>query len=100
MDIIPLTLGLSLLLSLTCIALFLREFTRPRRAGGDPDALLRFDPESRVDAPAPHHHAHHHAEGERCAGEDPTKPRCSACQRRQARLAEKAAARAAAAPAA
>ncbi len=102
MDIIPLTLGLSLLLSLTFIALFLREFTRPRRAGGDHDSLLPFEPETTAATstePA-HHHAHHHAEGERCAGADPTKPRCSACQRRQARLAEKAAARAAAAPAA
>lgn len=95
MDIIPLTLGLSLVLSLTFIALFLREFTRPRQAGADHDSLLPFQPEAPAGSPAEaSHDHHHHAEGERCAGADPTKPRCSACQRRQARLAAKAAARA------
>lgn len=95
MDIIPLTLGLSLVLSLTFIALFLREFTRPRRAGSDHDSLLPFQPETPAATPAEStRSSHHHSEGERCAGSDPTKPRCSACQRRQARLAAKSAARA------
>ena len=57
MEVIPLTLALSLLLSLTFIALFVREFSRPRRAGAEHDSLRPLDPELRIPAQAPRHDA-------------------------------------------
>ena len=95
MEVIPFTLGLSLLLSLTFIALFLREFTRPRRAGAEHDSLLPLDSEQAavvIDAAGIVPARHVHGGSDDCSGGDPTKPRCSACRTRQERAARRAAA--------
>ncbi len=98
MDVIPLTLVISLLLSLTFIALFLREFTRPRRAGAEHDSLLPLASEGSVlsaaPAPAPaaepdhvfsHDHTHSHPD-EVCASKRTDGKCCSSCQRRKDRM--------------
>lgn len=100
MEVIPLTLGLSLLLSLTFIALFVREFSRPRRAGADRDSLLPLE----ADSAAPHQaalssdaghrsgHEHRHEHGDEvCASKRRDGKCCSSCQRRKDRAASKAA---------
>jgi ABC-type nickel/cobalt efflux system permease component RcnA len=95
MDVIPLTLAISLLLSLTFIALFVREFTRPRRAGAAHDSLLPLEPERPIVAPAPDHgHAHDHAHthpDDVCASKRTDGKCCSSCQRRKDRAATRAA---------
>ncbi len=103
MDVIPLTLTISLLLSLTFIALFLREFTRPRRAGAEHDSLLPLEADlvspSSVTMAAYNHntetHAHysnhHHADGEACSQGKPGVACCNSCRRRRERLEQKAA---------
>ncbi len=53
MEVIPLTLALSLLLSLTFIALFVREFSRPHRAGAAHDSLRPLEPELKIPACGP-----------------------------------------------
>lgn len=87
MDVIPLTLVISLLLSLTFIALFVREFTRPRRAGAEHDSLLPLAPEQSVVAPAHDHgHAHDHTHthpDDVCASKRTDGKCCSSCQRRK-----------------
>ncbi|MCU0791666.1 MAG: hypothetical protein MUE42_02165 [Opitutaceae bacterium] len=95
MDIIPLTLALSLLLSLTFIVLFVREFSRPRRAGAEHDSLLPLAVEQSVAATgvrreqhgrehvAGHDHAHHH--GDVCASKRADGKCCASCQRRKDR---------------
>ena len=100
MDVIPLTLAISLLLSLTFIALFVREFSRPRRAGADRDSLLPLE----ADQPAPvvvahahshshaNHHGHAHVDDDVCASKRTDGKCCSSCQRRKDRAAAKAAA--------
>ncbi len=104
MDVIPLTLAISLLLSLTFIALFVREFSRPRRAGADRDSLLPLETEHPVAAVAhdlAHAHGHRHDQGhahvddDTCATKRTDGKCCSSCQRRKDRAAAKAAARAA-----
>jgi hypothetical protein len=106
MEVIPLTLALSLLLSLTFIALFVREFARPRRAGAEHDSLLPLedDQPTRVafhtrhsaepargssaehaDAPPASARDHHHAPGEKCSGGKPGVACCASCQRRKDR---------------
>ncbi len=105
MDVIPLTLAISLLLSLTFIALFVREFARPRRAGAEHDSLLPLEPDLPVRAvsasPAARHdhahahtHDHAHAADEVCASKRKDGKCCASCQRRK----DKAAARASATP--
>ena len=106
MDVIPLTLAISLILSLTFIALFVREFSRPRRAGADRDSLLPLE----ADQPAPvaahnlaaahdhphdHSHSHAHVDDDTCASKRTDGKCCSSCQRRKDRVAAKAAASAA-----
>lgn len=113
MEVIPLTLVISLLLSLTFIALFLREFTRPRRAGAEHESLLPLAPETasagaapaasahacgRAPAPAPGP-AREHVDGDACAEGRTGAPRCNSCRRREERAAARAEARAAASPA-
>lgn len=110
MDVIPLTLTISLLLSLTFIALFVREFTRPRRAGAEQESLMPLEadlvgfngpanadtaavPEAQVGA----HHDHGHGAGEVCSQGKPGVACCNSCARRRERQAQKAAARAASA---
>jgi hypothetical protein len=89
MDVIPLTLAISLLLSLTFIALFVREFTRPRRAGAARDSLLPLEPERPVVVPAlDPAHAHH---DDVCASKRTDGKCCSSCQRRKDRAAARAA---------
>lgn len=106
MDVIPLTLAISLLLSLTFIALFVREFSRPRRAGADRDSLLPLEAEQPIVAAAhnlavghghrhAHSHAHAHVDDDTCASKRTDGKCCSSCQRRKDRAAAKAAARAA-----
>lgn len=98
MDVIPLTLAISLLLSLTFIALFVREFSRPRRAGADRDSLLPLE----ADLPAPaassvahahdhgHDRPHGHAHGDDvCASQRTDGKCCSSCQRRKDRAAKR-----------
>jgi ABC-type nickel/cobalt efflux system permease component RcnA len=96
MDIIPLTLALSLLLSLTFIVLFVREFSRPRRAGAEHDSLLPLAVEQSVadtgvrreqhgrEHGADHDHAHHH--GDVCASKRTDGKCCASCQRRKDRV--------------
>ena len=100
MEVIPLTLAISLLLSLTFVALFVREFTRPRRAGADRDSLLPLEADlapAPVSAPVRAHetheaHAHAHAHGDEICASKRTDGRCcSSCQRRKDRVAAKAA---------
>ena len=91
MDIIPLTLALSLLLSLTFIALFVREFSRPRRAGAEHDSLLPLADEQATLTPRPTDHAHAHGD-EVCASRRTDGKCCASCQRRKDRAAAKAAA--------
>lgn len=106
MEVIPLTLALSLLLSLTFIALFVREFTRPRRAGAEHESLLPLENDlvsSRAAAVASsahsahgqdHDHApgHAHAPGDDVCASRRTDGRCCAsCQRRKDRAAARAA---------
>jgi hypothetical protein len=109
MDVIPLTLAISLLLSLTFIALFVREFSRPRRAGADRDSFLPLEQDLST-APAvasaavahrapavardhDHGHAHGHGHGhtdaadEVCAGKRRDGKCCASCQRRKDRVA-------------
>jgi hypothetical protein len=103
MEVIPLTLGLSLVLSLTFIALFVREFSRPRRAGADRDSLLPLEADSAAPRPAgppasgaAHRHGHgqghsHEHGDEVCASKRGDGKCCSSCQRRKDRAAAKAA---------
>ena len=93
MDVIPLTLAISLLLSLTFIALFVREFSRPRRAGADRDSLLPLEAE-RAMTVAVHAqgHAHAHVDDDTCASKRTDGKCCASCQRRKDRAAAKAAA--------
>jgi hypothetical protein len=100
MDVIPLTLAISLLLSLTFIALFVREFSRPRRAGGDRDSLLPLEADQPVVVGAASHrshgHGHAHSHGrvddDTCATKRTDGKCCSSCQRRKDRAAAKSAA--------
>jgi hypothetical protein len=90
MDVIPLTLIISLLLSLTFIALFVREFTRPRRAGAEHDSLLPLAPERAVVAPDPaHDHPHTHPD-DVCASKRTDGKCCASCQRRKDKAATRA----------
>lgn len=93
MDVIPLTLAISLLLSLTFIALFVREFTRPRQAGAARDSLLPLESEHATVSAAPaqgHGHGHSHTHHDDvCASKRTDGKCCSSCQRRK----DKAAAR-------
>ncbi len=102
MDVIPLTLAISLLLSLTFIALFVREFSRPRRAGADRDSLLPLEAEQPIAAAAHnlavvhrhhHDHSHTHVDDDTCASKRTDGKCCSSCQRRKDRAAAKAAVR-------
>ena len=105
MDVIPLTLAISLLLSLTFIALFVREFSRPRRAGADRDSLLPLEADHPVAVGAvshrahghPHEHGrahpHGHVDDDTCATKRTDGKCCSSCQRRKDRAAAKSAAR-------
>ena len=94
MDVIPLTLAISLLLSLTFIALFVREFSRPRRAGADRDSLLPLEPDDAVPVAvaAAVAHVHGHVDDDTCASKRTDGKCCSSCQRRKDRAAAKAAA--------
>jgi hypothetical protein len=100
MEVIPLTLALSLLLSLTFIALFLREFTRPRRAGAEHDSLLPLEPDfqparatffasvapeagSSTDSEHHHHRHDHGANREGCAKSKTGSGCCDSCRRRR-----------------
>ncbi len=94
MDVIPLTLAISLLLSLTFITLFVREFTRPRRAGAARDSLLPLESEQATVSAAPvdgHGHSHTHPD-DVCASKRTDGKCCASCQRRKDRVATKAAA--------
>jgi hypothetical protein len=98
MDVIPLTLALSLVLSLTFIALFVREFSRPRRAGADRDSLLPLEADLPVSVGAPHRAKRHghdhghdaHVDENTCASKRTDGRCCSSCQRRKDRVAVKA----------
>lgn len=96
MDVIPLTLAISLILSLTFIALFVREFSRPRRAGADRDSLLPLEQEMSAASAGPaarsHVHAHGHVDDDTCASKRTDGKCCSSCQRRKDRAAAKVAA--------
>lgn len=111
MEVIPLTLAISLLLSLTFIVLFVHEFTRPRRAGADRDSLLPLEDDlpgrPGMDAAEAaggreethgrdhdhdHDHAHDHAADEVCASKRTDGRCCASCQRRKDRVAAKPAA--------
>jgi hypothetical protein len=108
MEVIPLTLAISLLLSLTFIVLFVQEFTRPRRAGADRDSLLPLEADlMHASVPAAkeaktgeqfhghghdHDHGHNHAAGAVCAGKRADGGCCASCQRRKDRVAAKPAA--------
>lgn len=99
MDVIPLTLAISLLLSLTFIALFVREFSRPRRAGAEHDSLLPLEDDLPARAePAPvspaspdHDHNHAQAADEVCASKRHDGKCCSSCQLRKDRVLARAA---------
>jgi|GEM_PF-4418574 hypothetical protein len=103
MDVIPLTLALSLFLSLTFIALFVREFSRPRRAGADRDSLLPFEPDHVTPALAatdtagvsPATASRVQVDDDTCASQRTDGKCCASCQRRKDRAAARAAARAA-----
>lgn len=82
MDVIPLTLAISLLLSLTFIALFVREFSRPRRAGADRDSLLPLEADRSASV----------YDDDTCASKRSDGKCCASCQRRKDRAAAKAAA--------
>ncbi len=90
MDVIPLTLAISLVLSLTFIALFVREFSRPRRAGADRDSLLPLEDEpgsasvESARAPAPGR-----VDENTCAGRRTDGKCCASCQRRKDRHARR-----------
>lgn len=83
MEVIPLTLAISLLLSLTFIALFVREFSRPKRAGAEHDSLLPLEADRIVSAHD--EHAHAHAADDVCASKRTDGKCCSSCQRRKDR---------------
>ena len=97
MDVIPLTLTISLLLSLTFIALFLREFTRPRRAGAEYDSLLPLQADlpitstavveisTRKKDTAENHAEHDHSRGEVCSQGKSGVACCTSCRRRRER---------------
>lgn len=94
MDVIPLTLLISLILSLTFIALFVREFSRPRRAGADRDSLLPLEPEQPITVvyAGECHSAGHGLDDDTCISQRTDGKRCASCRRREARAAAKAAA--------
>lgn len=84
MDVIPLTLAISLVLSLTFIALFVREFSRPRRAGADRDSLLPLEDDLAPASAAPVRvHAHGHIDGNTCASRRTDGKCCASCRRRK-----------------
>ncbi len=97
MNVIPLTLTISLLLSLTFIALFLREFTRPRRAGAEHDSLLPLEADLTGSATAAvdtsilkndtykNHVEHDHSGGEACSQGKSGVACCTSCRRRRER---------------
>lgn len=88
MDVIPLTLAISLVLSLTFIALFVREFSRPRRAGADRDSLLPLEDDLAPAAAAVERgHAHAHVDENTCASRRTDGKCCASCQRRKDRRA-------------
>lgn len=89
MEVIPLTLAISLLLSLTFITLFLIEFSRPQRAGATRDSLLPLEPDSPrhrgalVSAePNPELTSAH---GDSCPNQGADGKCCATCQRRKDR---------------
>lgn len=97
MNVIPLTLTISLLLSLTFIALFLREFTRPRRAGAEHDSLLPLEADLTGSSTAametsmrnentPEDHTEHgHSGGGVCSQGKAGVACCTSCRRRRER---------------
>jgi hypothetical protein len=99
MDVIPLTLAISLLLSLIFIAFFVREFSRPRRAGADRDSLLPLEQEMSTAPTHPHSRAHSpgHVDDDTCASKRTDGKCCASCQRRKDRAVAKSAASAPAA---
>ncbi len=90
MDVIPLTLAISLLLSLTFIALFVREFSRPGRAGADRDSLLPLEQEMSVAAASPAAASGEVVDENTCASRRSDGKCCASCQRRRDRAAAKA----------
>lgn len=94
MEVIPLTLAISLLLSLTFIALFMREFSRPQRAGATRDSLLPLEEDApRVSRSAPtaaQPPAAGHAPDDLCASKRTDGKCCSTCQHRKDRAATRA----------
>ena len=97
MEVIPLTLAISLLLSITFIALFVREFSRPRRAGAEHDSLLPLEADKIVAAREEAsligrpERAHAHAADDLCASKRTDGKCCSSCQRRKDRASARAA---------
>ncbi|MBC8009087.1 MAG: hypothetical protein H7067_03205 [Burkholderiales bacterium] len=95
MEVIPFTLAISLLLSLGFIALFVREFSRPRRVGAEHDSLLPLEPDrvapTQVRTPAHTHDHPGHAADEVCASKRTDGKCCSSCQRRKDKATTRAA---------
>jgi hypothetical protein len=91
MDVILLTLAISLVLSLTFIALFVREFSRPRRAGADRDSLLPLE-DDLATAPgvAVRGHSHSPVDESTCANRRAGGKCCVSCQHRKDRAAHPA----------
>lgn len=88
MDVIPLTLAISLVLSLTFIALFVREFSRPRRAGADRDSLLPLEEDSApVSAVPARGDDRGRVDENTCASRRTDGKCCASCQRRRDRHA-------------
>ena len=102
MNVIPLTLTISLFLSITFIALFLREFTRPRRAGAEYDSLLPFEADLPSSSTAALHKCnqnkdtsrindeHDHPAGDVCSQGKSGVACCTSCRRRRERQQQQA----------
>ncbi|TAG25874.1 MAG: hypothetical protein EAZ36_07765, partial [Verrucomicrobia bacterium] len=74
---------------------FVREFSRPRRAGAEHDSLLPLEADLPTQAHAhdhhePHAHAHAHAADDVCASKRTDGKCCSSCQRRKDRVTARA----------
>ncbi len=82
MNVIPLTLTISLCLVFTFVVFFLRETSRRRFSSAERESLLPLAEETpRVDAHAHHDHdGHDHGHGE-CGCKDGSRPPCPGCLR-------------------
>jgi hypothetical protein len=89
MDVVPLTLTISLCLVFTFVVFFLREHARGVLSSAERDSLLPLaDETARLATPTPapghdHHHDNDHDDGG-CGCHDGSRPPCAGCLKTRA----------------